>query len=181
MTPRRMLSLGVEIIAIILIASLIAGQVLGYPVLVGFVETGSMAPTLNPGDGFIAVPTAVAGEISENDVVVFRAQQIQGGGLTTHRIVDEAERGYITRGDANPFTDQDGDEPPVREEQIVAKLFQPAGSCCHSSTWDSRDRNTRTNYYCSTTVSINSRDPVTAGNTRTNIHCFCVFGTSLCI
>ncbi len=128
MTPRRMLSLGVEIIAIILIASLIAGQVLGYPVLVGFVETGSMAPTLNPGDGFIAVPTAVAGEISENDVVVFRAQQIQGGGLTTHRIVDEAERGYITRGDANPFTDQDGDEPPVREEQIVAKLFQPAGS-----------------------------------------------------
>ena len=128
MTPRRVLSLGVEIFAIIFVVSLLAGQVLGYPVLVGFVETGSMSPTLNPGDGFIAVPTAITGEVQQNDVVVFRAQQIQGGGLTTHRVIGETDRGYITRGDANPFTDQDSGEPPVKEEQIVAKLFQLGGS-----------------------------------------------------
>ena len=128
MTIRRVLSVGGEIIAIVVVVSLLVGQVLGYPVLLGFVETGSMEPTLNPGDGFIAVPTAVSGEIQENDVIIFRAQEIQGGGLTTHRVVAETERGYITRGDANPFTDQDGGEPPVKDPQVVAKLFQPGGS-----------------------------------------------------
>jgi signal peptidase len=48
--------------------------------------------------------------------------------LTTHRVTDETDRGYITRGDANPFTDQDGDEPPVKEVQIVAVAWQPGGS-----------------------------------------------------
>jgi signal peptidase len=61
-------------------------------------------------------------------VIVYEAQEIQGGGLTTHRIVDETDRGFITRGDANPFTDQDNDEPPVRREQIVAVAWQPGGT-----------------------------------------------------
>jgi Peptidase S24-like. len=87
-----------------------------------------MEPTINPGDGFIAVPTAITGEVQQNDVVVFRAQEIQAGGLTTHRIAGETERGYITRGDANPFTDQDSGEPPVKDPQIVAKLVQFGGS-----------------------------------------------------
>jgi signal peptidase len=59
--------------------------------------------------------------------VSFRAQEIQGGGLTTHRVVGETEQGYITRGDANPFTDQDNDEPPVKDAQIVAKALQVNG------------------------------------------------------
>jgi signal peptidase len=82
---------------------------------------------MEPGDGFVAVPSAVAGPVDEGDVVVFRAEQIQGGGLTTHRIVGETPRGYVTRGDANPFTDQDGDEPPVKDAQIVAKAWAVGG------------------------------------------------------
>ncbi|SDZ79891.1 signal peptidase, endoplasmic reticulum-type [Haloplanus vescus] len=128
MSIRRTVTLGGEVLAIVFVVSLVAGQVLGYPVLLGFVETGSMAPTLNPGDGFVAVPTALDDDIEEGDVIVFRAQQLHGGGLTTHRVVGETERGYITRGDANPFTDQDGDEPPVKDPQIVAKAWQPGGS-----------------------------------------------------
>jgi signal peptidase len=128
MSARRTITLGVEVLAIVFVASLVAGQVLGYPVLLGFVETGSMEPTLDPGDGFVAVPTALDDDVEEGDVIVFRAQQIQGGGLTTHRVVGETERGYITRGDANPFTDQDSDEPPVKEAQIVAKAWQVGGS-----------------------------------------------------
>ena len=113
---------------ILVVVSLVAGQLLGYPVLLSYVETGSMAPTMEPGDGFVAVPAPIAGEVAAGDVVTFRAEEIQGGGLTTHRIVDETERGYITRGDANPFTDQDGDEPPVKDEQIVAHALQIGGS-----------------------------------------------------
>ena len=35
---------------------LILGSVLGQPITLGYVETESMSPTLEPGDGFIAVP-----------------------------------------------------------------------------------------------------------------------------
>ncbi|MDT3435511.1 signal peptidase I [Haloarcula sp. 1CSR25-25] len=114
-------ALGVFLIAMVL------GQILGQPVLLGFVTTGSMQPTLEPGDGFVAIPADLAGSVEEGDVVTFRAEEIQGGGLTTHRVVDKTDRGYITRGDNNPFTDQDGDEPPVTDAQIVAVAWQPGG------------------------------------------------------
>jgi signal peptidase len=127
-SPRRFLTIGAELAVALVVASLLLGQVLGTPVLLGYVETGSMEPTLDPGDGFVAIPDAVAGDVAEGDVIVFRAEELQGGGLTTHRVVGETERGYVTQGDANPFTDQDGDEPPVKEGQIVAKALQIGGS-----------------------------------------------------
>jgi signal peptidase len=127
-SARRVLTLGLELLLVLVVISLLAGQFLGQPVLLSYVETGSMAPTMEPGDGFVAMPAAVAGPVEEGDVITFRAEEIQGGGLTTHRVVGETERGYITRGDANPFTDQDGDEPPVKEAQIVAKALQVGGT-----------------------------------------------------
>ena len=116
------------LLTVLFVAAVIAmlvGQQLGQPILLGFVLTGSMAPTMEPGDGFVAVPPAFAGELEEGDVVTFDARELEGGGLTTHRIVGETDEGYITRGDANPFTDQDGPEPPVQESQIVAVAWQP--------------------------------------------------------
>jgi signal peptidase len=124
---RRLVGL-VEVGLLLVVCSLVVGQFLGYPVLLGFVETGSMAPTLDPGDGFVAVPAALAGPIESGDVVTFRAEELNGGGLTTHRVVAETERGYVTRGDANPFTDQDGGEPPVKDAQVVAVALQVGGS-----------------------------------------------------
>ncbi|MFP8956517.1 signal peptidase I [Natrialbaceae archaeon A-CW3] len=103
---------------------LILGQLLGQPILLGYVATGSMEPTLNAGDGFVAVPSAVTDSPEVGDVVVFEATTLHGGGLTTHRIVGETEEGYVTKGDANPFTDQDGGEPHVSDEQIVAEAWQ---------------------------------------------------------
>jgi signal peptidase len=125
---RRALTLSVEAFVVVVVVALLVGQLLGTPVLLGYVETGSMEPTLEPGDGFVAIPSALAGDVEEGDVVVFRAEELQGGGLTTHRVVDVTERGYITRGDANPFTDQDGGEPPVKDAQIVAEALQVGGS-----------------------------------------------------
>jgi signal peptidase len=117
-----------QFLVAVVVVALIAGQLLGQPVLLSFVTTGSMEPTLNPGDGFVAVPPELAGDVGQGDVVVFEAEEIEGGGLTTHRIVDVTQQGYITQGDANPFTDQDSDEPPVREPEIVAVAWQPGGS-----------------------------------------------------
>lgn len=116
------------VLFVTVVVSLLAGVVLGQPVLLSFVETDSMEPTIDAGDGFVAVPTAVGGEPTTGDIVVFEAETIEGGGLTTHRIVDETGGGYVTRGDANPFTDQDGGEPPVTDGQIVATVPQAGDS-----------------------------------------------------
>lgn len=124
---RRFLQIAVSVVLVVVLVSLIAGAVLGQPILLSFVETGSMEPTLEPGDGFFAIPAPVAGEIQEGDVIVFDAQHLDGGGLTTHRVVGETDEGYITRGDNNPFLDQDGQEPPVTDGQIVAKALQING------------------------------------------------------
>ncbi|MDV7350102.1 signal peptidase I [Halorubrum distributum] len=127
MSIKRTLSVALQAAAVLVVVSLVVGQFLGQPILLSYVETGSMQPTLSPGDGFVAIPAQIAGEIGPGDVVTFEAQEIQGGGLTTHRVVEETERGYITRGDNNPFTDQDGGEPVVQDAQIVAKALQIGG------------------------------------------------------
>ena len=128
MSPKRVLSIALQVAVVLAVLALIAGQLLGQPVLFSFVETGSMQPTLDPGDGFIAIPTALAGDVGIGDVVTFDAQEIEGGGLTTHRVVEETERGYVTRGDNNPFTDQDAGEPVVQDADIVAVALSVGGS-----------------------------------------------------
>ena len=127
MSIKRTLSVALQAAAVLVVVSLVVGQFLGQPILLSYVETGSMQPTLSPGDGFVAIPAQIAGGIGPGDVVTFDAQEIQGGGLTTHRVVEETERGYITRGDNNPFTDQDGGEPVVQDAEVVAKALQVGG------------------------------------------------------
>lgn len=117
----------IEALVVLLTVVLLAGQAVGHPVLLGYVTTGSMEPVLDPGDGFVSLPPAVAGDPEPGDVIVYRAEQVNGGGLTTHRVVRETDRGYVTQGDANPFTDQSAGEPPVREPQIVAVGVRVAG------------------------------------------------------
>ena len=127
MSKKKTLIRIVEVLFLLAIVALIAGQALGQPVLLGFVETGSMQPTLDAGDGFVAVPSAVAGSPEPGDVVVFRAEELHGGGLVTHRVAGVTEQGYITRGDANDAIDQQTGEPPVKDAQIVAHALQLDG------------------------------------------------------
>jgi len=127
MQVNRFWTVAVELFVVLVVLSLIAGHLLGQPILLGYVETGSMEPQLEPGDGFVAIPSAIAGDVERGDVVVFEAQEIEGGGLTTHRVVGETDRGYITQGDANAITDQNHGEPPVQDVQVVAVLFQVNG------------------------------------------------------
>ena len=128
MDTRGGLIRAVELLLLAIVIAVVAGQLLGQPVLLSYVETGSMEPTLHPGDGFIAVPMAVGDSVEPGDVIVFRAEHLQGGGLTTHRVVGQTDDGYVTKGDANPFTDQSGGEPPVQRGQIVAKALQVGGT-----------------------------------------------------
>ncbi|MCU4743880.1 signal peptidase I [Natronoglomus mannanivorans] len=127
MTARAILERTFTVVVAIVVIALVLGQLLGQPILLGYVTTGSMEPTIDAGDGFVAIPSAVAGSPEPGDVVVFEATELHDGGLTTHRIVDVTADGYVTAGDANPFTDQDGGEPPVSDGQIVATALQVNG------------------------------------------------------
>ncbi len=115
------------VLAVVLTA-LVVGQALGVPVLFAYVTSGSMAPTLEAGDGFIAIPSAIASDPAVGDVVVFRAERLHGGELTTHRIIDERPGGYVTQGDANFVSDQSSGEPLVTDGQIVATALAIDGT-----------------------------------------------------
>ncbi|WP_324760207.1 S26 family signal peptidase [Haloarcula sp. GH36] len=127
MSLREGITNAVETTLVLVVLALLVGQLLGQPVLLGFVRTGSMDPALEPDDGFVAVPSPLTGPPEPGDVIVFEAKAIQGGGLTTHRVVGTTEKGYITKGDANAITDQTAGEPPVRDHQIVAEVLQING------------------------------------------------------
>jgi signal peptidase len=50
MAIRRTLVRSGELIAVVAVFAPLFGQFLGQPVLLAFVETGSMSPTMEPGD-----------------------------------------------------------------------------------------------------------------------------------
>lgn len=149
----------IELIVGCLTVAMVVGAVTNTPMVVGIVTSGSMAPTITTGDGFVAVPSALAGDPEPGDVVTFRAQRLEGGGLTTHRIVRETDEGYVTRGDANPFTDQASGEPPVREPQIVAHAATFDGDVIvlpsvGTAVWAVRDAGTAGQRWLARTVGI---------------------------
>lgn len=117
----------VTLVIAVFVAAMLIGQVLGVPIGLGYVETGSMEPTLSPNDGFVALPPLLAGEITAGDVITFDAQELAGGGLTTHRVVEVTPEGYITQGDNNLVTDQDGDEPVVTDDRVASVVLQLNG------------------------------------------------------
>lgn len=128
MNAFKLLEYALLAVLLVVLVSFLGGQFLGHPVGLGYVETDSMEPTLNEGDGFVAVPSALAGDVGEGDVVVFEAEAVHGGDVTTHRIVEERDGGYVTQGDNNPFTDQGTGEPVVTDGQVKATALTVDGT-----------------------------------------------------
>jgi len=87
--------------------------------LLGFTPTiiasGSMTPTLNPGDIILIISAPVA-TIKVGDIVQYRTADAP----ITHRVIDKYEAGgslwFITQGDANNAPDD-----PINEEQVMGK------------------------------------------------------------
>lgn len=82
------------------------GSLLGRPVLLAAVPTGSMVPTLRPGDLIVVVPLGLVPRPQVGDIIVYRSRR--DAVWVVHRVVDgDPETGYVTRGDANPLPDTD--------------------------------------------------------------------------
>lgn len=99
------------------------------PTPVSSIESESMEPTLSVGDLVFWHPTTID-EVEEGDIIVFSSGAREDE-LIIHRVVEinETARGreLITQGDANPETDQERGEPPVREENFLGRPISLGG------------------------------------------------------
>lgn len=84
-------------------------DIFGYSQLT--VLSGSMEPTFSTGD-LLIIRREKAYQIG--DMITFWDE----GGLTTHRIIDEGEEGFITKGDYNPVRDS----RPVPVDQVAGRV-----------------------------------------------------------
>lgn len=88
-------------LALALLIALLVGGLLGYRPLVEY--SGSMSPTINPGDLLITRPTPAVG-VHPGAIVTFNDPALRDR-LITHRVVAvHSSRGrllFLTRGDAN--------------------------------------------------------------------------------
>ena len=86
-------------------------QPAGFKIL--YVQTGSMSPTVEPGD-IIIIKSSKRYNIGE--IITYEEE----GQLITHRIIEELENGYYTKGDANNAKD----DIVVQENQIKGKVIK---------------------------------------------------------
>ena len=92
------------------------------PVQLSYVYSDSMEPTIAENDGFLLVP---ANDVRPGTIVTFRSER--RGEYVTHRVVGESERGFITKGDANPSTDQAGGYDHVQRSEIAGRVLGVGG------------------------------------------------------
>jgi signal peptidase I len=117
----RYLRFGVGLLSLVLV-TLLAGLLVAaslVPALTGWTRvaltSGSMAPSLLPGDVVVADPH-VRHPVDPGTVLVF--EDPNRPGLVTHRVIDARDDGsYRTKGDANP----NPDSALVPQERVVAQ------------------------------------------------------------
>lgn len=90
------------------------------PTLAVTIRTWSMAPLLTRGDMVFLMPVTSGTNLAPGEIVVFQAPDEGIRDWTMHRIVGgDPDSGFITRGDANERTDQEGNRfPPVKPDWI---------------------------------------------------------------
>ncbi|MFB6303929.1 MAG: signal peptidase I [Haloferacaceae archaeon] len=110
------------LLLVVLAFALLAIAPASSPVELSYVYSDSMEPAIDEGDGYLLVP---AGDVERGDVVTFYSPR--RGTYVTHRVVRETERGFVTKGDANPSTDQAGGAPPVERERITGQVLTVGG------------------------------------------------------
>lgn len=106
----------ITFVALAFLLTSVVGFIFDRPIIVSYVTSDSMTPTLNRGDLFLINPFS-KGKVG--DIVVFS----MNGQWTVHRIYAETSEGYITKGDNNIATDQqDGRIDAVKKKDIIGTV-----------------------------------------------------------
>ncbi len=125
-TARRVVRLAAKLLGVlVLLAVVVPFVVYAVPQVVGanhgmVVLSGSMEPTMSPGDAVI-VDEVSPRQIETGDIVTFQRQGSQTP--TTHRVIDveQTENGpaYVTKGDAN----EDPDAGAVPADRVIGEVM----------------------------------------------------------
>lgn len=114
----KILNIVVTCIVVLLVLNLITTKSDKMFKLIGFrsytVLSGSMEPKFYPGDMVITQHKDKV-DIKVNDIVTYKDNE---GVIITHRIIEETDEGYITKGDNNNVNDAD----ILKEENIIGEV-----------------------------------------------------------
>lgn len=105
----------------LLLAAVVAGA-LSVPVQPLYASSDSMAPAIETGDLYFL---SEGGTVHTGDVIAFESPE--HAALVTHRVVGEKAGGYVTKGDANPSTDQQSGHQVVARTAVVGTVIELNG------------------------------------------------------
>lgn len=111
-------STGVSLIVLALLGVLITTA----PVQILSASSGSMEPAIDKGDIYFVTKSD---SISKGDIITFDSEEFNE--FVTHRVVGRTSSGYITKGDANPSTDQAAGHPPVSDSKVIGTVIEIGG------------------------------------------------------
>lgn len=122
----RIIDIILYIIAIIVVTAAIGASVTKKPVFMTSVRSNSMYPLFQRGDMLIIKSVTPKDEVNDGDIIIFKVEEgsLSSKGWIVHRIVSgNYEEGFITKGDANEYTDQEsGGTGPIRPEWIASRV-----------------------------------------------------------
>jgi len=122
MNMKRIIGDIIFIAVILLLISRFVTVLTGMAYPLSVVSSSSMEPSLSRGDIVPWIPCDVD-DVKVGDVIVYRSVH---GNLMIHRVVDVRNGKFITKGDANNFTDQEGPhvpEPMVGETNLCGRAI----------------------------------------------------------
>jgi signal peptidase len=127
----RILSIGVYLMIFILLAAAVGSAITKQPMLMSAVRSNSMYPLLERGDAVFIKKLAPKDVIKNGDIVVFKTENgsYASQGWIMHRIIEgDIDKGYITKGDANKYIDQElGGTGPIIREWISSRAVTIGG------------------------------------------------------
>lgn len=88
------------------------------PVQISYVVSDSMEPTISTGDGYVLVP---ANDVRAGDIITYYSAGRDA--FVTHRAVRVTRAGIVTKGDANPSTDQAAGYPLVQPGEVTGTVL----------------------------------------------------------
>lgn len=128
-----------QVVGVVLLGAVVlaAAALVVVPKVVGAkpltVLSGSMAPSLAPGDVVIVRPVSTE-QLHRGDIITFQPQSGKAE-LTTHRIAEvhftSSGVEYLTKGDANDVTDQTA----IKAEQVKGEVWYAVPKVGYLSVW----------------------------------------------
>ena len=118
---RKFITAILIILLLLFVSAPLATLIRKKPTIAVTIRSWSMAPLITRGDLVFLWPAGEKSSFSVGQIVVFRAPEEGIHEWTLHRITGvDSQKGFITRGDANEYTDQEGSGyPPVKPEWIA--------------------------------------------------------------